>query len=62
MSQDFWDLIEDGFTDVAELNAGEKRRLKEIIKKDSKSMFFIQQVIHKTIFSRISAATTSRYA
>ncbi|XP_069144340.1 uncharacterized protein [Solanum lycopersicum] len=62
MSQDFWDLIEDGFTDVAELNAGEKRRLKEIIKKDSKSMFFIQQVIHKTIFSRILAATTSRYA
>ncbi|KAH0647717.1 hypothetical protein KY290_033702 [Solanum tuberosum] len=59
-SQELWDLIEDGFTDVAELDAEEENRLKKIRKKDAKALFFIQQAVHETIFSRIAAATTSR--
>jgi len=58
-SQELWDLIEDGFTDVAEPNVEEEKRLKEIRKKDAKALFFIQQAVHETIFSRIAAATTS---
>ncbi|KAH0724802.1 hypothetical protein KY284_000667 [Solanum tuberosum] len=61
-SQELWDLIEDGFTEVAQSDAKEEKRLKEIRKKDAKALFFIQQVVHEIIFSRITTATTSRDA
>ncbi|KAH0637940.1 hypothetical protein KY285_035752 [Solanum tuberosum] len=61
-SQELWDLIEDGFTDVAEPDAEEEKRLKQIRKKDAKALFFIQQAVHGTIFSRIAATTSSRDA
>ncbi|CAL9048981.1 unnamed protein product [Musa banksii] len=37
-------------------------RLRENRKNDSKVLFFIQQVVHETIFSRIAPATTSKHA
>ena len=55
-SQDLWDLVENGFTDLDEEN-----RLK-YNRKDSKVLFFIQQVVHESIFSRIASATTSKQA
>lgn len=61
-SQELWDIVEDGFVDVQEPDAEEERRLKEIRKLDAKALFFIQQAVHETIFSRIAAAATSRDA
>ena len=56
-SQDLWDLIENGYADP-----DDEIRLRENRKKDSKALFFIQQAVHETIFSRIAAATTSKQA
>ncbi|KAE8732360.1 phytosulfokine receptor 1-like [Hibiscus syriacus] len=56
-SQDLWDLIENEFVD-----SDDENQLKDNRKKDSKAMFFIQQVVHETIFSRIVGATTSKQA
>jgi len=56
-SQDLWDLIETGYADP-----DEEQRLKENRKKDAKALFFLQQAVHETVFSRIAAATTSRQA
>ncbi|URD85001.1 Retrotransposon protein [Musa troglodytarum] len=56
-SQDLWDLIENGYADP-----DEETRLRENRKKDSKALFFIQQAVHETIFSRIAAAITSKQA
>ena len=56
-SQDLWDLIENGYADP-----DDEIRLRENRKKDSKALFFIQQAVHETIFSRIAAAITSKQA
>ena len=40
----------------------EEARLKENKKKDSKALFFIQQAMYETLFSRIAVATTSKQA
>ena len=56
-SQDLWDLVERGFTDP-----DEESRLWENKKKYSKALVIIQQAVHDCIFSRISAATTSKQA
>lgn len=57
-SQDLWDYVENGYSEEG-LDDG---RLKENQKKDAKALFFIQQAVDETIFSRIAAATTSRQA
>ena len=46
-SQDLWDLVENGYADP-----DEESRLKENKKKDSKALFFIQQAVHESIFSK----------
>ncbi|RVW83084.1 Retrovirus-related Pol polyprotein from transposon TNT 1-94 [Vitis vinifera] len=55
--QDLWDLVENGYP-----YPDEEARLKENTKKDSKALFFIQQVVHESIFSKIAAATTAKEA
>ncbi|MDV3168690.1 MAG: hypothetical protein Q8776_02570 [Sweet potato little leaf phytoplasma] len=52
-SKELWELIDDGFTDVEKSNVEEEKRLEEITKKEAKDLFFIKQVFHDTIFSRI---------
>ncbi|KAG8635857.1 hypothetical protein MANES_16G066750v8 [Manihot esculenta] len=56
-SQDLWDLVEKVYPDP-----GKETRLKENKKKDSKILFFIQQVVHESVFSKIIAATIARNA
>ena len=62
------DLVDNGFqepADVVALNAltqAQRDLLKENRKKDSKSLFYIFQSFHESIFPRISAATNSRKA
>lgn len=48
--QDIWGLVENRYADLNEEN-----RLKES-RKDSEALFFIQQAVHKTVFSRIVTA------
>ncbi|GJW10022.1 reverse transcriptase domain-containing protein [Tanacetum coccineum] len=55
-SQDLWDLVENGFANDAQ----DEQRTKENKKKDSKTLLFIQQAMHDSIFSRIVAAETSK--
>ncbi|KAH0639281.1 hypothetical protein KY290_036550 [Solanum tuberosum] len=54
-SQDLWDLVEQGFADPDEEN-----RLRDSKKKDANALVFIQQAVHDSHFSRITAATTSK--
>ncbi|KAG8649243.1 hypothetical protein MANES_08G076035v8 [Manihot esculenta] len=48
-SQNLWELVEKGY-----LEPDEETKLKENKKKDSKALFFIQQVVHKSVFSKIT--------
>ncbi|KAJ8773175.1 hypothetical protein K2173_028352 [Erythroxylum novogranatense] len=57
-SQDLWDYVEKGF----EENKEDETRNKEHVKRDAKALFFIQQAIDESIFSRIAAATTAKQA
>ncbi|KAJ8759987.1 hypothetical protein K2173_010843 [Erythroxylum novogranatense] len=59
ISQGLWELVEYGFVDLTDTNEEADARLKETKQKDAKALFFIQQAVHETIFSRIAAATTS---
>ncbi|XP_022973579.1 uncharacterized protein LOC111472160 [Cucurbita maxima] len=61
-SQELWDLVEHGFVGVLEPAIEEKKRLRETKKNDANALFIIQQAIHVTIFSRITAVTTSKQA
>lgn len=51
-SQELWDLMEHGYNEQ-----DEDSRLRENKKKDSKALFFIQQVVHDSIFSKIIGAS-----
>ena len=55
--QDVWDLVENDYADP-----DEKAKLKKNRRKDSKALFFIQQAIHKIVFSRITTAISSKEA
>lgn len=48
--------------DLGYSDPDEEGRLRENRKCNSKVLFFIQQAVHESIFSRIVAATTSRQA
>ncbi|XP_017613851.1 uncharacterized protein LOC108458984 [Gossypium arboreum] len=56
-SQELWDLVENGYPD----DDGEAK-LRENQKRDNKALFFIQQVVHESIFSKIVAAETAKEA
>ncbi|KAI0520290.1 hypothetical protein KFK09_007762 [Dendrobium nobile] len=56
-SQDLWDLVVNG------VQIGEDEgRNNDNKKKDSKTLFFIQQAMDDSVFSRISMAETSKEA
>ncbi|KAH0633582.1 hypothetical protein KY284_036368 [Solanum tuberosum] len=56
-SQELWDLVEKGYAEE-----DEAQRLRENKKKDSKALFYIQQAMHDSIFSRIDVAEISKQA
>ena len=67
-SHDLWELVEDGLeepTDEQAFNAlthAEKDLLKSNRKKDSKSLFYLYQVVHESIFPRIVTTKKSNDA
>eukprot|EP00253_Pinus_taeda_P023442 PITA_23442 len=67
-SQDIWDLVENGFpkpTDATTYNAlsqAERDQLTGNKKKDSKSLFYIFQEVHKSIFPSVAVAMKSKKA
>lgn len=58
LSQDLWDLVENGYNEDGE---GADTH-KDVWKRDAKDLFFIQQVVDDTIFPRIVTATRSKEA
>ena len=68
MSQDLWDLVENGYvepenvTAYNNLTAAQKNELNDRRKKDSKALLVIQQAVHESIFPRITAANKSKDA
>ncbi|XP_039007800.1 uncharacterized protein LOC120135620 [Hibiscus syriacus] len=56
-SQDIWDLVENGY-----IEPDEEARLRDNKKKDSKALFFIQQVVHEIVFLKIAAANIAKEA
>ena len=66
-SQDIWDLVENGFQepgDVAAYNALSQAEMDFLSenKKDEKSLFYIFQVVHESIFPNIAAKMKSKKA
>ena len=67
-SQDLWELVEYGLeepTDEQEFNAlthAEKYFLKSNMKKDSKSLFYLYQAVHESVFPSIAVAKRSKDA
>jgi len=67
-SQDLWELVEYGFeepTNEEEFNSltqVEKELLKSYRKNDSKSLYFLYQAVHESVFPRITAPKTSKEA
>lgn len=57
ISQDLWDLVENGYTD-----AEKSSEVKELRKKDAKALLVLQQAVTDTIFPRIANATKSKEA
>ncbi|GJR23799.1 retrovirus-related pol polyprotein from transposon TNT 1-94 [Tanacetum coccineum] len=55
-SQDLWDHIEN------DVQSSNEAQTKEYEKKDAKALFFIQQAVDESIFSRIASATTAKQA
>ena len=55
-SQDLWDHIENN------VESSNEAQTKEYEKKDAKALFFIQQAVDESIFSRIASATTAKQA
>ncbi|KAF7816710.1 rust resistance kinase Lr10-like [Senna tora] len=58
MSQELWELVEHGYS----ASEADEQKLRENKKKDARALFFLQQAVSDDIFSRISAATTSKGA
>ncbi|XP_073121219.1 uncharacterized protein [Henckelia pumila] len=56
-SQELWELVEYGYADP-----DEDAKLKENRKKDSKALFFVQQDVHESVFSKIAGANTAKEA
>ena len=66
VSQELWELVEDGFEEPANevefllLTQEERESLKNNKKKDAKALFFLYQVVHESLFLRIAAAKRSK--
>ena len=54
-SHGLWNLVENGVSNT-------DPNLQETMKKDARALFFIQQAVHDTIFSKIAAATNAKEA
>ncbi|KAA0065975.1 integrase [Cucumis melo var. makuwa] len=64
-SQELWDIIERGYTEVenqSELTNQQLVELRENRKKDKKALFFIYQAVDEFIFERTSTATSAKAA
>ena len=67
-SQNIWDLVENGFQEAVDatkynsLSQVERYLLMDNMKKDSKSLFYIFQAVHESIFPRFAAAMKSKQA
>ena len=66
-SQDLWELVEDGLEELADEQAFNvltqaKKDLLKSNKKNSKSLFYLYQAVHESIFPRIVAAKKSKDA
>lgn len=67
-SQDLWNLVENGYIEVADAEAfnalrkTEKDLLVETRKKDQKALFTIFQAVEEMIFEKISSAETAKEA
>lgn len=57
LSQELWDFVENGYNETASAET-----LKDLLKKDNKALFLIQQAVDDAIFPRISAATKAKVA
>lgn len=65
MSYDLWELVENGFEDLADaerLTAAQRTELREKRKKDAKALSLIQQALDEAIFPLVMATTTSNEA
>ena len=65
MSYDLWELVENGFDDLADVErttATQWSDLKEKKKRDAKALSLIQQALDDAIFPLVMAATTSKEA
>ena len=68
VSQDLWELVEDGLEEPADENAFnaltqvEKDFLKRNRKKDSKSLVYLYQAVHESVFPRFAATKRSKNA
>ena len=68
ISQDIWDLVKNGFPELANaaaynaLSHAEKDLLRDNRKKNSKYLFYIFQVVNESIFPRIVAETKLKQA
>jgi len=64
-SQDTWDVIENDYTESEGINVlinAQKDALKDLRKKDKKTLFFIYQGVDESAFKRKTKATTSKQA
>ena len=67
-SQDIWELVDNGYpkpTDVVALDAliaAERDMLRDNRKKESKTLFYLFQSVHESIFPWIAVATKSKEA
>ncbi|KAI5345643.1 hypothetical protein L3X38_013520 [Prunus dulcis] len=67
ISQDLWDIVEDGYEEQETSKAGKETQekqqtYKENKKKDAKALFLIQHGVSKNLFPRLLPATTSKQA
>ena len=66
--EDLWELVEDGLEELVNenefngLTQAEKDLLKRNKKKDSKSLYYLYQAVHESVFPRIAAAKKSSEA
>lgn len=58
-SQDLWDYVETGYDEDSTDEEGDSKQHQ---KRDAKALFFIQQAVDESIFSRIAGASTAKQA
>jgi len=65
IGKDLWEIVESGYDEPADWNAliaNEKTTRKEARKKNAQALFHIQIALDKSLFPRISGATTAKDA